>query len=65
VPTAPPGPELSSLASSLDQVAQRVTAIADEHAHTPREDVAHELYEIERVLQAALRRLEKLVTKLR
>lgn len=65
MPDTEAGPELSSLASSLEEVARRVTAIADDQAGTPREDVANELYEIERTLTHALRRLEKLVNRLR
>ncbi len=58
------GSELSSLASSLDDVTRRITALADQLSGTDRDDVAHELYEVERGLQHATRRLEKVVAAL-
>ena len=58
-------PQLSSVATSLDELTERVTAIADELAGTERGDVAATLYEVERALLTASRRLEKVVDDLR
>jgi hypothetical protein len=55
---------LSSLSSSLDDLAARVTAMADSLGGSPREDVAADLYEVERSLQAADRRLKALLGRL-
>lgn len=55
---------LSALASSLRDLTERVTAIADAHRDQPREDVVADLYDVERNLKAATRRLDKLVNRL-
>ena len=55
--------QLSSLSTSLGDLAQRVTDLADGLQGSPREDVAADLYEVERSLQAAHRRLQELVRK--
>ena len=55
---------LSSLSTALDELAQRITTLADELLDSPREDVAADLYEVERHLHAASRRLHTLVDKL-
>jgi hypothetical protein len=55
---------LSSLSTALDELAERVTVLADGFAGSPREDVASDLYEVERHLQAATRRLRALVARL-
>jgi Mg2+ and Co2+ transporter CorA len=55
---------LSSLSSALRDLTQRITSLADGYQGSPREDVAADLYEVERHLQAADRRLGQLVTKL-
>jgi hypothetical protein len=64
----PPTPELdtaqlSAIHTSLDDLAERLTAMADRYQGSPREDVAASLYEIERNLQAASRKLEKLLLR--
>jgi hypothetical protein len=56
--------QLSSLSSSLDDLAARITAMADALGSSPREDVAADLYEVERSLQAADRRLKALLHRL-
>jgi len=56
--------QLSSLSSALTDLTDRITALADGFQGTPREDVAADLYEVERHLQAADRRLRSLVDKL-
>ena len=57
-------PQLSSLSTSLSDLVDRVTALADGFQASPREDVAADLYDVERHLQAAHRRLRALVSKL-
>ncbi len=47
--------ELSSLATALDELAQRVTAMADACADAKRDDLAAELYQAERALGSAQR----------
>lgn len=55
---------LSSLSTALEDLTQRITRLADGYQGSPREDVAADLYEVERNLQAAHRRLRGLVAKL-
>jgi hypothetical protein len=55
--------ELSSIAHALDDLTRRVTALADRHQGGPREDVAVDLYEVERALRSANRRVHKLVRR--
>jgi hypothetical protein len=55
-----PGPELSSLATALEELTRRLTDLADRHAGTQRDAVSQELYEVERSLGEARRRLAKL-----
>ncbi len=47
--------ELSSLATALDELAQRVTTLADACAGAKRDDLAAELYQAERALGSARR----------
>jgi hypothetical protein len=55
--------QLSSLTTALDELTQRVTTLADEYQGSPREDVAAGLYEAERHLVAATRRLQGLLDR--
>jgi hypothetical protein len=55
---------LSSLSTALDELTARITAIADDLSGAPREDVAADLYEVERHLHAAARRLGALLARL-
>ena len=55
--------QLSSLATALGDLTDRITALADEFQGSPREDVAADLYEVERSLQAASRRMRTLLGK--
>ena len=57
--------ELSALASSLDDLATRVTAVADRYKGTPRTDLADGLYEVERSLTTASRQLARVVRSMR
>jgi len=59
------GPELSSVNTRLHELTERVTGIAEQLSGTERDALAQELYEVERVLQSAARRLEKVVGDLR
>lgn len=55
---------LSSLSTALEDLTERITSLADGYQESPREDVAADLYDVERHLQAASRRLRSLVNKL-
>jgi hypothetical protein len=57
------GPQLSTIASSLDDLTRRITELADSRADRPDDDVATELYEIERTLQHASRRLQRVIER--
>jgi hypothetical protein len=57
-----PDAELSSLSSTLDEIRKRVATKAETVEHDDP-DLAVDLYEIERSLSMALRRLNKLLTK--
>lgn len=53
--------ELSSIASSIEQLTDRLSSIA-ERANSDREErLATELFAVERALQGAARRLSRLV----
>ena len=54
------GAELSSLSSVIRDLLERVTEVARRYEGTDREDVAFELYEVERGLRGASRRLDRL-----
>jgi hypothetical protein len=64
---APQGPEpselseLSSIASSLELISRRVTALADAAIAAKRDDVGSDLIAVERALVGAVRRLERLL----
>ena len=53
------GAALSSIASILDEVTQRITEIADRYAATPASGTAEELYAAERSLLAARRMVQR------
>lgn len=52
--------ELSSLASSLDELSRRITALADRAQREEDDELATALFGVERSLQGALRRLQRL-----
>ncbi|HVF33486.1 MAG TPA: hypothetical protein VM933_10675 [Acidimicrobiales bacterium] len=56
-----PRPELSSVSTALDELTRRLSAMADAVVGA-EQDISVELFEIERSLRAAQRRLQKLVT---
>lgn len=51
--------EISSLATAVEELNRRVTAIADSYAAERREDLAGDLYAVERQLQNVVRRLNR------
>ena len=53
--------ELSSVATALEELARRVTAIADAYAGAERDDVANELYRVEQALATAQRSVARVV----
>ena len=57
------GPQLSTIASSLDDLTRRITELADGRANRPDDDLATELYEVERALQHASRRLQRVIER--
>ncbi len=58
------GPQLSSVATALTEHTRRVTELAEELAGSGRDDLASELFEAERALLTASRRLSKVVDTL-
>jgi hypothetical protein len=62
-PVNVPTPELSSLATALDDLTRRVTAIAEGLANTQADWAAQDLFAVERSLRAAHRRLSTLNEK--
>ncbi|MFV2038773.1 MAG: hypothetical protein ACC660_00865 [Acidimicrobiales bacterium] len=51
--------ELSSVGTQLEDLTKRVVAAAHTCESSGREDVSHELFEVERSLRAASRRLNR------
>ena len=58
-----PTAELSSLATALDDLTRRVTSIADALTGTEHDLMASELFEVERSLSGAQRRLARLLER--
>ncbi len=58
------GAELSSLSSVIKDLGERVAEVARRYEGTDREDVSFELYEVERALRGATRRLDRLTRNL-
>jgi hypothetical protein len=52
--------ELSSLVTALDELVTRVSSLADDLAGVDRDVIGPELFEVERSLRAAQRRLSGL-----
>lgn len=57
--------ELSALASSLEDITNRITAVADRYRDTTRGDVADGLDEVERALASASRQLDRALRGMR
>lgn len=53
--------EISSLSSTLKELHDRVTALAESAVASGDEEIAHELFFVERSLGGALRRLRRFV----
>ncbi len=64
-PASVPAPELSSLATALDDLTRRVTTIAEGLANTQSDWAAQDLFAVERSLRGAHRRLATLNERLR
>jgi hypothetical protein len=56
--------ELSSITTGLEELTRRITALAERYAATEDEALAQGLFDVERTLGEALRRLERLGTTL-
>ena len=56
--------DLASLSSTLDQMVERVESAATQLKGTDRDDLLGDLYDIERHLRAANRRLHRTLTAL-
>ncbi|HEY7947824.1 MAG TPA: hypothetical protein VID75_09110 [Acidimicrobiales bacterium] len=54
--------ELSSVVTALGELTRRVVTAADQAASEHEDDVAAELFSVERSLKGAARRLERLAT---
>jgi hypothetical protein len=63
-PTASPGPELSSITTALGDITRRVTAIADQSQGTDLDWLSSTLFDVERSLLDATRRLSTATTAL-
>jgi hypothetical protein len=50
---------LSSVTTQVDELAHRVTELADQYGTTPDSAIAAELYSVERALNAAIRSLDR------
>ena len=56
--------DLTSVATALDELTGRVSEVADRYNATTRDDVATDLYEVERALRSAHRRLTQAIDQL-
>ena len=56
--------QLSSAASTLDQLTLRLVTIADAHRQSETDNISSELDEVERSLRSARRKLDRLVRRL-
>ncbi len=55
--------ELSSISSTLEQLVRRVAEMAERAESSDEDDVAAELFAVERALEGAGRRLERMVQR--
>ncbi len=53
--------ELSSVATQIDELAERIVRVAQRHQGSDRDDIAVRLYEVERSLHGAGRNLQSAV----
>lgn len=61
----PPTAELASVSSSMDELVNRLSDLAEGFATVGRVDITQEIYEVERTLAGGVRRLERLVARSR
>ena len=59
------GPQLSSVSTALSELTSRIAELGEELSGERRDDLASALFEIERSLTTAGRRLDQLVSDLR
>ena len=59
------GAELSSINTGLETLTKRISDIAESLSGTQRDDVASALFEVERSLETAQRRLGQVMEQLR
>jgi hypothetical protein len=59
------GAELSSISSALEDLAERITAIAERRDDDPDDPVSAGLFEVDRSLRNAVRQLERARNRLR
>ena len=52
--------ELSSMAATIEELIHRLTPIADAYAAAQRDDLVSDVQEVERALNSAFRRLNRL-----
>jgi hypothetical protein len=60
---AKPPAELSSISSALEDLSGRISKLADQLSSKGENDLAHELFEVERSLTPPLRRLSRLINR--
>ena len=53
--------ELSSMATQIDELVERITKVAEKHRGGDRDDIAIRLFEVERSLHGAGRNLQSAV----
>jgi hypothetical protein len=53
--------ELSSMGATVEDLTGRLRSIASQYEQARRDDLAAEVHEVERALEAARRRLDRLV----
>ena len=58
------GPELSSISNDLEGLTKRIASLAEQFNGTERDDLASSLFDVERGLIGARRRLEQVVNAL-
>jgi hypothetical protein len=54
--------ELSSMAATIEELIHRLTPIADAYGTAQRDDLVSDVQEVERALNSAFRRLNRLAT---
>ena len=57
--------QLSAMASTLEELTNRITEMAGRHSGSKREDVAQALYDTERSLRSAVRNVSKVMRLMR